>query len=175
MDLKAKAILLGNPTVGKTSLLSRYIDNIFPKQYNPTIGANFLVKGMRIESHPEIENLSVYWWDLGGQIDKIFLTEYYFVGANGAMIIFDITEKDSFKNLEFWINQMKRNSGEIPFIIVGNKIDKDEHREVKEDVSKKIKNLYNCHYIETSAKSNLNVDKAFELLIELIIKRYILT
>jgi len=178
MSYRGKVVLLGAPSVGKTSLLARYVDDIFRDEYMQTIGANFLIKEVDLkniihnidikssERNQDIKErgLKLYFWDIGGQTDKLFANEYYFIQALGAMIIFDILNRKSFKNLEFWISKLKELSGDVPFIIVGNKLDKSEEREVSEEEGRKFAKKYGVDYIETSAKNDMNVNKAFELL-----------
>ncbi|MBD3342605.1 MAG: GTP-binding protein [Candidatus Lokiarchaeota archaeon] len=162
--------------ISKTSLLARYVDDIFRSEYHQTIGANFLIKEIdlnkiidKCEMHDVdlIEDLKskgfkLYFWDIGGQTDKLFVTEYYFIRALGAMVIFNVADKESFKDLDFWISKMKELSGEIPFILVGNKIDLENKRLVSAEEIKKKAEQYNVDYFETSAKLNESVDKAFE-------------
>jgi len=80
------------------------------------------------------------------------------------MVIFDISNKKSFANLEFWISKLKELSGDVPFVIIGNKVDKSAVREVSEQEGKTFAANYGVEYIETSAKKDMNVNKAFELL-----------
>jgi len=80
------------------------------------------------------------------------------------MVIFDILNRNSYENLEFWISKLKELSGDVPFVIVGNKVDKSEAREVSEEEGKKFAKKYGVEYIETSAKNDMNVNKAFESL-----------
>jgi small GTP-binding protein len=178
MSYRGKVVLLGAPSVGKTSLLARYVDDIFRDEYMQTIGANFLIKEVDLkniihnidikssERNQDIKErgLKLYFWDIGGQTDKLFANEYYFIQALGAMIIFDILNRKSFENLEFWISKLKELSGDVPFIIIGNKLDKSEEREVSEEKGRKFAEKYGVDYIETSAKNDMNVNKAFELL-----------
>ena len=178
ISYRGKVVFCGQPGVGKTSLLSRYVDSNFSEDYHQTIGANFLIKEIDLSKiltklqfqNPELENdifekgFKLYFWDLGGQKDKLFANEYYFIQALGAMVIFDISNKESFDNLEFWISKLKELSGDVPFVILGNKVDKSEAREVSEEEGKKFAANYGVEYIETSAKNDMNVNKAFELL-----------
>ncbi|MHA1105798.1 MAG: Rab family GTPase [Promethearchaeota archaeon] len=178
MSYRGKVVLLGAPSVGKTSLLARYVDGNFTDDYHQTVGANFLVKEVdlkNISDNLDLNNpyltkdikekgFKLYFWDLGGQEDKLFANEYYFIQALGAMVIFDILNKKSFENLEFWISKLKELSGDVPFIIVGNKVDKSNTREVSEDEGKNFAEKYGVEYIETSAKNDMNVNRAFESL-----------
>ena len=183
MSYKGKALMIGSASVGKTSLLGRYVDGKFTDGYNQTIGANFYIKELDIEDIIEkldIDNkvkddvktkgFRIYWWDIGGQSDKLFVTEYYFLQAIGSIIVFDVTEKKTFDELDFWISKMKELSGDIPFIIVGNKIDLDNKRIVSYEMGKEKAEEYGVEYLETSAKENKNVNLAFEKLATLILK-----
>jgi len=108
------------------------------------------------------KGFKLYFWDIGGQTDKLFANEYYFIQAVGSMIVFNLNDYSSFKNLEFWISKLNELSGDVPYIIVGNKSDLE--REVPKDlIEEKVKEL-SVSYFETSAKLNENVDKAFESL-----------
>jgi small GTP-binding protein len=174
VSYRGKVILCGDAKVGKSSLLGQYIENRFGEEYQPTIGANFSIKeinmdqivdGLSIEN-PNLEKdireggFKLYFWDIGGQQDRLFANEYYFVGAHGAMVVFSLDNKDSFKNIDFWITKLNELSGDIPYVIVGNK--SDIAREVtKEKIEKKLKEL-GAQYIETSAMFNENVELAFE-------------
>jgi len=176
ISYRGKCILCGDPGVGKTSLLAQYVDGKFSDEYHQTIGANFLIKEIDLSNiigELNIKNLKLkedikgkgfklYFWDLGGQHDKLFSNEYYFVQAVGGFIIYDILNKESFNNIDFWISKVRELSGEIPFIIVGNKIDKNQERQVEIEEAKQKAKQYGVEYIETSAKSNKNVNKAFE-------------
>ena len=170
--------MLGNAKVGKTSLLSRYVEDQFRESYFQTLGANFLVKEVdvknisnQLDEEKNINSFNIYVWDICGQRDKLFTTEYYFVQAVGALVVFDILNRESFEDLDFWINKLKELSGDVPFIIIGNKIDKEEKRMVSKEEGKELAEQYGVEYIETSAKSDENVDKAFEILAIEIIKK----
>ena len=176
MSYRGKVILCGDAGVGKTSLLAQYVDNQFSEKYHQTIGANFLIKEIdlsKVIDKLDIENpklkkdikqkgFKLYFWDIGGQTDKLWANEYYFVQAVGAMVIFSLDKVSSFEQIDFWISKLKELSGEVPYIIVGNKT--DLKREFNEEIIKdKVKEL-GVKYFETSAKLDENVDKVFETL-----------
>ena len=169
-------ILCGNPSVGKTSLLARYVDGKFHDEYAPTIGANFMIKEIDLSKivdklnleKPELKQdikekgFKLFFWDIGGQEDKLFSTEYYFVQAVGAMIVFSLNDLLTFQNIDFWLSTLKDLSGDVPYILVGNKTDLE--RNVDQSlIEAEVKKL-NIQYFETSAKLNENVDLAFESL-----------
>lgn len=176
MSYRGKVILCGDPTVGKTSLLARYVDGKFSEVSVPTLGANFLIKEidlsividkLRLEN-PELKKdikekgFKLYFWDIGGQIDKLFSNEYYFVQAVGAMIVFNLNDLSSFEGINFWLSKLKELSGDIPYIIVGNKLDLE--RKIDRALIDESVNKLGVEYFETSAKLNENVDAAFESL-----------
>jgi len=176
MSYRGKVILCGDPSVGKTSILARYVDDQFSDEYNQTLGANFLIKEIEVSKvinklqikNPKLKKnmkeFKLYFWDIGGQQDKLFSNEYYFVQAVGAFVVYDVTNRESFDNIDFWISKLKELSGDIPFIIIGNKIDKKDERLVSLEEARERAESYSVQYMETSAKSNENIDKAFESL-----------
>jgi len=174
MSYRGKAILLGNASVGKTSLLSQFVDGKFFDEYIQTIGANFLIKEidlkdcvdqLRIDkdliTDIEQKGFKLYFWDIGGQQDKLFVTEYYFVQSHGAIVVFDLADRKSFDDLDFWISKLKELSGEIPFIMIGNKKDLDKKRVISEEEIKEKAKKHDVAYFETSAKLDENVNEAF--------------
>ncbi|MFX1338572.1 MAG: Rab family GTPase [Promethearchaeota archaeon] len=175
MSYRGKVILLGDAGVGKTSLLARYVDGIFSDIYKQTVGANFLIKEIELNQiidklniNPQLKEdikakgFNLYFWDIGGQQDKLFVTEYYFLQAVGAMVVFNVDKRETFEDIDFWISKMEELSGDIPFILVGNKIDLEDKRQVSSEEIKAKAEKYGVKYFETSAKLNESVDAAFE-------------
>ena len=152
------------------------MDGKFNEDYIPTYGANFLIKEIdlsKIVDNLQLENLELrndirekgfklYFWDLGGQQDKLYSNEYYFVQAVGAMIVFNLNDLSSFQDINFWLSKLKELSGDVPYILVGNKSDL-ERKIDKSLIDDEVRKL-GVHYFETSAKLNENVDIAFESL-----------
>ena len=157
-------------------MLARYVDGKFHEDSAPTIGANFLIKEIDLSKivdnlnleNPELrqdikeKGFQLYFWDLGGQHDKLYSNEYYFVQAVGAMIVFSLNDLSTFNDINFWLTKLKDLSGEVPYILVGNKTDLERNVD-KSLVEAEVKNL-GIQYFETSAKLNENVDLAFESL-----------
>lgn len=185
MSFAGKVILCGDPKVGKTSLLSRYSEGIFKEEYNQTVGANFVVKEINA---PELldkikfndsevlgkireKGLKIYIWDIGGQKQSLIVTDYYFKDAHGAMVVFNLNDLETFNHIDFWVEKIHEKCDNIPMIIVGNKADliNDENPEVLEEMVEEKCTRLDAPYIETSAKLNTNVDKAFNLLFQRII------
>ena len=108
------------------------------------------------------KGFKLYFWDLGGQHDKLYSNEYYFVQAVGAMIVFNLNDLTSFQDINFWLTKLKELSGDVPYILVGNKSDL-ERKIDKSLIDDEVRKL-GVQYFETSAKLNENVDFAFESL-----------
>ncbi len=165
-----KVIIIGPGAVGKTSLLHRFVENKFSFRYKLTIGADFLSKQFQRQD----DSIKLQIWDIGGQDRYKFLRASFFDGANGALVVFDLSRWHTFEELEEWIKDLREFAGEdTPFILIGNKVDlidkKDEiyERESAEVFAKKEKTFY----VETSAKSGENVEGAFMNLTSRMIKR----
>lgn len=129
--------------------LSKIIDRI--QLENPELEQDIKEKGFKL-----------YFWDLGGQHDKLYSNEYYFVQAVGAMIVFNLNDLTSFQDINFWLTKLKELSGDVPYILVGNKSDL-ERKIDKSLIDDEVRKL-GVQYFETSAKLNENVDFAFESL-----------
>ncbi len=172
-----KITLLGDGAVGKTSLRKRYMGQGFTTQHLMTIGADFAIL------EKEIEGNKLTWqiWDLAGQESFKKVRSMYYKGCFGALLVFDMTRRSSFENLDIWLKELYKHSGrgKIPVIVLGNKADLADQREVfPEDVEKYVAKLQKSvakegvevKYLETSALTGLNVEKAFNMLGEAIMK-----
>ena len=168
-DLMFKILLLGDSGVGKSSLLLRYTKNEFISDLRSTIGVEFALKYLTIDNF----QLKVQIWDTAGMERYRSITNAYYKGAKGVIVVYDICRKKSFENVDKWIDDFKSKADDDAVIIlIGNKSDLDEKREVskEEAESKAQKNKFG--FMETSAKDNNNVQKAFETLFHEIVKIY---
>ena len=168
-DLMFKILLLGDSGVGKSSLLLRYTKNEFISDLRSTIGVEFALKYLTIDNF----QLKVQIWDTAGMERYRSITNAYYKGAKGVIVLYDICRKKSFENVDKWIDDFKSKADDDAVIIlIGNKSDLDEKREVskEEAESKAQKNKFG--FMETSAKDNNNVQKAFETLFHEIVKIY---
>jgi small GTP-binding protein len=151
--------LFGPGGAGKTSLLIRYIKDYFSPDLRQTIGSNFLIKDVEFG---EI-NVRLLIWDIGGQEQFAKLRTIYFKGSNGALGVYDLTNPQSLLKLPGWISSIKKSvKKSIPMIILGNK--NDLERLVDKSEAEDLSNRLNCTYLETSAKTGENVEKAFEII-----------
>ncbi len=172
-----KITLLGDGAVGKTSLRKRYMGQGFTTQHLMTIGADFAILEKEIEGH----KLTWQIWDLAGQESFKKVRSMYYKGCFGALLVFDMTRRSSFENLDIWLKELYRHSGrgKVPVIVLANKADLAEQREVTpeeamEYVVKLQKSVakegIEVNYLETSALTGLNVEEAFNMLGESIMK-----
>ena len=161
-EVMFKVVLIGDMKVGKTNIVSRYIKNEFNKDSMSTIGVEFGSKELVIEGH----NVKVQIWDTAGQEKYKSITNAYYKGAKGAFVVYDITNKNSFDNADNWLNNLRASADKkCSIILIGNKSDLENKREVSiEQGEEKAKNN-EIAFMETSALSGDNIDKAFEMMI----------
>lgn len=172
-----KICLLGDGGVGKTSLRERFLGKGFQSGYILTIGADFAVQDKTIDG----EQVKFQIWDLAGQQRFSAVRALYYKGSHGAIMVFDRTRPDSLYNLENWKKELFTNVGrEIPFILLGNKSDLPNavengvlNRFIQKSQTEISDIQYEIKYLDTSAKSGLNVTEAFESLGRTI-KEYII-
>lgn len=166
-DYKVKILLVGDSGVGKTCLLLRYNDNYFQDNFVSTIGVDFRSKLIEYNHH----KVNIQVWDTAGQDKFRSITSTYYRGAEGVMIAFDVTNANSIKRIKYWqeevYNNIERNIS-IPIILVGNKIDLLEKREVSYEEGERIANELNMDYFECSSKTNEGVEEAFDYMISKI-------
>ena len=163
-----KMILIGDSGVGKTNILNRYINNKFLETTKSTVGVEL---GTKIEEYNN-KKIKIQIWDTAGQERYKSITKTYYKGAKGVFIVYDISKKDSFKNIDKWIKDIKEYGEEDAIIlIIGNKCDLEDKREVTIEEVKKKAELYKMIYCETSALNCKNINYAFKTLIKLIIEK----
>ena len=162
-----KVLLLGNSDVGKSSLILRYVDQVWSDTFVPTIGVDFKVKTLEIDN----KQIKMQIWDTAGQERFRNVISSYFRGSHGILLIYDITNRDSFKNLENWLTEIEKNANQnVLKILIGNKNDLVDDREIKTEEGQTFANRNGMQFIETSAKMNTNVTEAFEALAKLMMQ-----
>ncbi|TFG01113.1 MAG: GTP-binding protein [Promethearchaeota archaeon] len=163
-----KLVLLGEAAVGKTSLVYRFVQDTFRDSYKSTLGVNLLKKDLRLDNWGEI---SAQIWDLGGQESFRSLRKLYLEGANGALVIYDVTNRKTFEKLDDWLKSFTEARGEQPLLLIGNKADLKGKIEIEEKEGKDYAEKNNMAFLLTSAKTGMNVEDAFKDLIENILKK----
>ncbi|CAM9239979.1 unnamed protein product [Heterosigma akashiwo] len=161
-----KIICLGDSGVGKTSLMNQYVNKRFSEQYKATIGADFLVKEITVDD----KTVTLQIWDTAGQERFMSLGVAFYRGADACILVYDITNPKSFENLEQWreeflIQAAPKDPENFPFIVVGNKCDKQAERRVAVNRAttwcKSKGTNVSAAVLETSAKEATKVDQAF--------------
>ncbi|MCK5152205.1 MAG: GTP-binding protein [Candidatus Thorarchaeota archaeon] len=160
-----KLVFLGNSGVGKTSLVERFVYDSLATDMGRTIGAVLHVK--RVEYKDTIHKLVI--WDLGGQKSFAELREQYCSNASGAFFVFDRTRPETLENIEEWLQALKTAAGDVPIVVIENKIDLDsamDENRVHEIISN-----YVLRFVQTSATENIQVEQAFTELVRVIDER----
>ncbi|MHA1303602.1 MAG: Rab family GTPase [Candidatus Heimdallarchaeaceae archaeon] len=174
-DYLFKTIIVGDPNVGKTSITLRFSTGTFRERYLTTIGVEFSVKDIEVDGN----KVKIQAWDTGGHDKYSYIRPLYYRGSYGVLVVFDITNRESFEHLDKWFTEVYGNCDDvIPAILVGNKFDISDQRKVTieeamnyaEKKSEEYR-LKSIPYFETSAKSGKNVDAIYHELTRLMIKR----
>ena len=164
-EINLKILILGDSSVGKTSLLLKYVDGYFPTIYVATIGVEYKIKTININDC----NINLQIWDTAGQERFRSITQSFLKGADGIMYVYDITSKSSFDNLRTWIGTSDESVKEVKKIIIGNKSDLENNRIISKESLQKFCKDKSLNGIEVSAKSGSNVNEAFYSLAKIIV------
>jgi len=167
-----KIIIIGPAAVGKSSLIRRFVENQFTLQYKFTIGVDFMTKIIEYEPN---KSARLTLWDIGGQDRFKMLRRNFYDGANGALVVFDLSRAQTFSKMKEWISDMhKLINIKIPFVILGNKVDllTEIGEVIDQNESYQYAEKNDSVYIETSAKIGNNVEKAFVELTQRIVQKF---
>ena len=160
--LSLKVVFLGDTAVGKSCLAVRFVRNEFFEFQEPTIGAAFLGKNINLND----KRYKFEIWDTAGQERYRSLAPMYYRGAKAAVIVYDITDEDTFKGAKTWVSEIKKKSNNCLILLVGNKVDLTNNRKVDINMVKNYVDDNNIIYMESSAKTGLNVEKIFTTIAE---------
>ena len=157
-DYKLKVVVVGDSGVGKTNLIKRFVSNTYNPNTKATVGVEFLSKSYKIND----QVFKIEIWDTAGQERYKSITAAYYKGAKGALIVYDITQKDSFENINKWMSEVRdKSTKDLKILIVGNKTDLVNERQVStEEALSKAKEL-ESPVMEASALDGNNVKAAF--------------
>ena len=165
-----KIVILGNAAVGKTSLINQFIDGSFEEDYKPTLGANIIRKDVNLEN----TKVRLIMWDLAGQEKYRVVRSLYFQGCVGALLCFDLTRFLTFDSISTkWLKDFQKYvKKQGSYVLIGNKNDLKDQRTIPKEKGEELAKRINASYIETSAKEGENIEEAFTLLVEQILRNH---
>jgi len=167
-----KVIAVGDGSVGKTSITIRFCEGKFSQEYLMTIGANFGVKALSVPFGEEVREIKLQIWDTGGQERFSPIRELYYKGGLAAIVVFDVTNRESYDHLLMWFNEVRKNVPNIPLTLVGNKID-IPNRVITYEEGLRMAKRCAAPYRETSAMTGERVDEVFsELAYRILLSLY---
>lgn len=164
-DYMFKLLIIGNSSVGKTSFLFRYADDSFTSAFVSTVGIDFKVKTVFRQD----KRVKLQIWDTAGQERYRTITTAYYRGAMGFILMYDVTNEESFNSVHDWCTQIKTYSWDnAQVVLVGNKCDMEDERVISFERGKQLADSLGLEFFETSAKENINVRAVFERLVDII-------
>ena len=167
-EMMFKVVLVGDSFVGKTNIMSKYLKNEFHEDSKATVGVEFGAKQFTIEGH----SIKAQIWDTAGQERYKAITSAYYKGAKGAFVVYDITRKASFESIDKWINDLKAAADKkLTIVVIGNKCDLEDQRQITKEQGQEKAGKLEVAFMETSAFSGENLDKAFEMMTNEIYKK----
>eukprot|EP00347_Sterkiella_histriomuscorum_P008183 403346064 len=153
-----KYIIIGDTGVGKSCLLLQFTDKRFRQQHDLTIGVEFGARTVQIQN----KNIKLQIWDTAGQESFKSITRSYYRGAAGALLVYDITRRDTFNHLTRWLEEVRQNGNpDMTIMLIGNKCDLDARRQVSFEEGERFAKENGLIFTETSAKTAFNVEEAF--------------
>lgn len=166
-DYTFKILIIGDSGVGKSSILTRLVDDVYINSYISTIGVDFKLKTFNLNG----KKITIQIWDTAGQERFRSITVSYYKGANAIILCYDISNYESYENLTYWLNEINKYASDANLckLILGNKSDLDYKRQVTLNEAMKFADSHNIPLIETSSKDSVNIEKAFvDIILKLI-------
>ena len=163
-----KFIIIGDTSVGKSCLLKRFIDGTYYGAHDTTIGVEFGSKFIKLNN----KDIKLKLWDTAGQETFKSITRSYYRGCAGVILMYDITQRQTFNNITSWLNDIRPYIDKtIPIMLIGNKTDMNHKRQVERSDGEEFANLHNSLFTELSIKTQMNVDRVFYMLAEDLIEK----
>ena len=167
-ELMVKVVIVGDSGVGKTNIMSKYLKNEFHEDSKATVGVEFGSKQFNIQGH----QVKAQIWDTAGQERYKAITSAYYKGAKGAFIVYDISRKNTFDSISRWVSDITATADKkITLILIGNKSDLEDQRQVTKEQGEEKAKEFGLAFLETSASSGDNLEKAFSLMINEVYKK----
>jgi len=157
-DYLFKILLVGNSGVGKSSILNQFVDKVYHDEYISTIGVDFKIHTLKIDD----KTVKLQVWDTAGQERFRTITNSYYRGAHGILLVYDITDRQSFLDISNWQKEIEHHAkSNVIRVLIGNKCDLKRKRQVSEQEGRELANQMLIPFLEASAKANQNVIEAF--------------
>lgn len=169
---KWKVIVLGEPTVGKTTLMLRFTEKKFNELYIPTVGVQVSVKQIPIKLEKEKVLVDLNIWDIAGHSKFQEIRKIFYEGANAFLVLYDITNEGTFDGTDYWADDVRKIIGDQDGILIGNKRDLKRKRLIKEGAGEDKAFELGLDFFETSAKTGENVEKVFETITQKLLARF---
>ena len=167
--VKAKVCLVGDVAVGKTSLIKRFVQDEFDDRYIATVGTKVTKKTVEMMWRGAPATLDLMVWDIMGEKGfRALLRDAYFEGSHGVIAVCDLTRKDTFYDLNNWVQMIRKQVGNVPLVFLGNKMDLGERLVVTEDELARMGAIHNASQFLASAKTGAGVNEAFKVLADAI-------
>lgn len=165
-----KILLVGDSGVGKSSLLLRFVDDMFSETFISTIGVDFKIRTMKI--HDKVIKLQI--WDTAGQERFRTITSAYYRGAHGIILVYDVADQTTFDNAKLWLGEIDKYAIENAVkLLLGNKMDMEERRVVSTSTGRAFSETYGIQFMEASAKNSKGVNEVFTTLVQSIYEKRI--
>uniref|UniRef100_A0A2M4AM21 Ras-related protein Rab-35 n=1 Tax=Anopheles triannulatus TaxID=58253 RepID=A0A2M4AM21_9DIPT len=161
-----KLLIIGDSGVGKSSLLIRFSDNTFSGSYITTIGVDFKIRTVLLNG----ERVKLQIWDTAGQERFRTITNTYYRGTHGVIVVYDVTNGESFGNVKRWLQEIESNCDVVNKVLVGNKNDDPNRKVVITEDAQRFANQMDIRLFETSAKDNINVEEMFLAITEQVLR-----
>jgi len=168
-DFLFKIMIIGDSTVGKSCIMTRFAKDTYRDNFIMTIGVDFQIRVVNLLD----EIIKIQIWDTAGQERFRTITESYYRGAHGILVVYDTTDMRSFDSIQRWLQDIKKYASEdVQIILIGNKCDLIENRQISYDQGKEFANNIHINFFETSAKNSINIEEAFMTMIKQIRANY---
>ncbi|CAG2102788.1 unnamed protein product [Medioppia subpectinata] len=161
-----KLLIIGDSGVGKSSLLLRFADNTFSGSYITTIGVDFKIRTIEVDN----EKVKLQIWDTAGQERFRTITSTYYRGTHGVIVVYDVTNGDTFANVKRWLHEIDQNCDVVNRILVGNKNDDPNRKVVVTEDAQRFADQMGIQLFETSAKENINVEDMFNAITRMVLR-----